>query len=329
MKSVVTESKIAWLTSVNSEVLESCTSQDITQYRVPMDRGIGDGWIEIQNLSLGMTISRGVHNFSLEVSGQMVPLADITGEVAEPTLLIQTAKHGRVLLKERCAGVEMLFDSSMTAYQHIDRIDYLPVLDTSENLEVAVLHIGDSVLVQLLGETLANDLLTGLQINNIPSARTKRIPKHISRLLHSAHSTKFKKEIRKLFAQAKIFEYLCALADFLKHEKKVTEKKIDKKWVHNVAEELVALEGKIPSLADLAMSYGTSLKVLNDGFRNTFGQPVYQYITEQRLNDAHSALQETQISMKVLADNLGYSHVNHFITAFKKRYGYTPGSLRR
>jgi len=33
--------------------------------------------------------------------------------------------------------------------------------------------------------------------------------------------------------------------------------------------------------------------------------------------------------MKVLAARLGYSHVNHFIAAFKKKFGYPPGSLRK
>ncbi|NTW85245.1 MAG: AraC family transcriptional regulator, partial [Holophagaceae bacterium] len=33
--------------------------------------------------------------------------------------------------------------------------------------------------------------------------------------------------------------------------------------------------------------------------------------------------------MKALAANLGYSHVNNFIYAFKKKFGYPPGSVRK
>lgn len=40
-------------------------------------------------------------------------------------------------------------------------------------------------------------------------------------------------------------------------------------------------------------------------------------------------LVETGLPMKVLASRLGYSHVNNFINAFKNRFGYSPGSLRR
>jgi AraC-like DNA-binding protein len=33
--------------------------------------------------------------------------------------------------------------------------------------------------------------------------------------------------------------------------------------------------------------------------------------------------------MKVLADRIGHSHVNHFIGDFKKKYGVTPGSVKK
>jgi AraC-like DNA-binding protein len=33
--------------------------------------------------------------------------------------------------------------------------------------------------------------------------------------------------------------------------------------------------------------------------------------------------------MKVIAERLGYSHVNHFITALKRKFGYPPGSVRK
>jgi AraC-like DNA-binding protein len=52
-------------------------------------------------------------------------------------------------------------------------------------------------------------------------------------------------------------------------------------------------------------------------------------MTDHRLAQAHALLQTEQISMKVLAARLGYSHVNHFIAAFRKKFGYPPGSLRK
>lgn len=35
------------------------------------------------------------------------------------------------------------------------------------------------------------------------------------------------------------------------------------------------------------------------------------------------------MSLKRLAERLGYAHVNNFTIAFKRTFGYPPGSLRK
>ncbi len=70
-------------------------------------------------------------------------------------------------------------------------------------------------------------------------------------------------------------------------------------------------------------------RVLNNGFKEIYGCSINTYISGQRLDSAHEVLVKSDIPMKTLAVNLGYSHVNHFITAFRKKFGYSPGSLRR
>jgi AraC-like DNA-binding protein len=53
------------------------------------------------------------------------------------------------------------------------------------------------------------------------------------------------------------------------------------------------------------------------------------HVSEQRLDQAYDALMTTDVPIKLIAVNLGYSHVNHFSNAFRKKFGYPPGSLRR
>jgi AraC-like DNA-binding protein len=60
-----------------------------------------------------------------------------------------------------------------------------------------------------------------------------------------------------------------------------------------------------------------------------YGKSLFSYISEVRLNEAHETLSSTEVPMKIIAKNLGYSHVNHFINAFGKQFGYSPGSLRK
>jgi len=56
---------------------------------------------------------------------------------------------------------------------------------------------------------------------------------------------------------------------------------------------------------------------------------IHRFMIKQRLHEAHDIILETSMPLKSLSFNLGYSHVNHFITAFKREFAYSPGSLRK
>ena len=68
---------------------------------------------------------------------------------------------------------------------------------------------------------------------------------------------------------------------------------------------------------------------MNQAFFEKYGQSIYNFLSNQRLEQAHYGLLKTDIPMKTIAHKIGYSHVNHFITAFKNKFGVTPGSLRK
>lgn len=111
--------------------------------------------------------------------------------------------------------------------------------------------------------------------------------------------------------------------DKLAHQRRHTQK------IRDLKEHLLNLEGRLPTLGQLGTDFGLSAKQLNIEFKAEFGQSIFEYVTANRLEQAHEALLQSSIPMKVLSQRLGYSHVNHFITAFKRKFGYPPGSLRR
>jgi len=96
-----------------------------------------------------------------------------------------------------------------------------------------------------------------------------------------------------------------------------------------VQQQLINTKGKLPSMEDLATQYGCSIRTLNNDFVSEHGQTIQTYIAEYRYNRAHTAVQQTTIPLKVLSEQFGYSHVNHFIAAFRNRFGYPPGTLRK
>lgn len=84
-----------------------------------------------------------------------------------------------------------------------------------------------------------------------------------------------------------------------------------------------------PDLETLARDVGLSAKRLNRGFRIFYGSTVFTYLRDMRLEAARRALEEgTPLPLKQLAWELGYGQVSNFVTAFRRRFGVTPGSYR-
>jgi AraC-like DNA-binding protein len=331
MKSPVTTASINWLTSADSAPLILPEGHDdISRTQIPMSSDAGSGWVEMFSLVLGMYISRGFHHFEPTMIGQMVPFIEVTGELAEPALIISAARTGRVIVNIRCVETDFIFGQGQSHFQHVDRLDYVPMLDASCDIEVTMLTICDSMLARLLGEAAAHAMLKALNVQKVPSAAVKAVPPYISASLYECMPAHLTGMMRKLHAQAKALEYICALAGHLAvEEAKILPESAKKKQVQQLYEELSGLQGKVPTLDELARQYGMSARVLNEEFKKVYGVSIFSYISELRLKEAHEALLQTDLPMKSMALNMGYSHVNHFISAFGKKFGYSPGSLRK
>jgi AraC-like DNA-binding protein len=136
--------------------------------------------------------------------------------------------------------------------------------------------------------------------------------------------------LKRLHAQSKVLEYLCNLSTYVCAQPVSgarTER--SREIVRDLHDFLIRQEGKLPTLDELAVRYGLSARWLNDEFAREYGMPIYSFITDHRLAEAHTALLDGNLPIKKISQRLGYSHVNHFTNGFKKKFGYTPGSLRR
>lgn len=295
---------------------------------IPTPEEIGSGWFSSTHLPLNMLIRRGFHHFKPEVAGRILTIGTFKEQLTENSIIIQAARTGCALNIDNKVETEFLFTKTSCLFHHSDATDILAKADTTTDLEVTVLIIPDSVLMEFLGEESALAMLSVLNIAKISSACTHKIPLHITSTLYSSLNGKLTGNIHKLYAQSKILEYICALAVYTQYDLNPLQSDKTSAILH-LQEELMCLEGKIPTLDELGRRYGMSARVLNDEFRRKFGQSIFSFISENRLKEAHNALLESELPMKALASNLGYSHVNHFISAFSKKFGYSPGNLRK
>ena len=79
-----------------------------------------------------------------------------------------------------------------------------------------------------------------------------------------------------------------------------------------------------PSLDALALEIGLPLKKLKQGFKQVYGDTVFAYLLEHKMQEARRMLDSQKYNVNEVGLKLGYSTSSHFIAAFKKKYGTTP-----
>ncbi|WP_157926002.1 helix-turn-helix domain-containing protein [Proteus columbae] len=83
-----------------------------------------------------------------------------------------------------------------------------------------------------------------------------------------------------------------------------------------------------PKLEILASRVGLNTRKLTLGFRQLFGDSVYGWLQEYRLQTTYNMLLNQDISVSSVAYSIGYTPA-HFSVAFRKRFSLLPGDVRR
>ena len=79
-----------------------------------------------------------------------------------------------------------------------------------------------------------------------------------------------------------------------------------------------------PSLQELSEEIGLSLNKLKEGFKQLYGDTVFGYLLDHKMEEARRMLASTNYNVNEVGLRVGYSTSSHFIAAFKKKYGTTP-----
>lgn len=86
---------------------------------------------------------------------------------------------------------------------------------------------------------------------------------------------------------------------------------------------------KPPSIRELARLVALNEYKLKRGFRQYFNSGIIQWLQEQKLQRGKHLVLNTNYPIKEICTQVGYPLISNFITAFRRRFGVTPGELRR
>ncbi len=134
--------------------------------------------------------------------------------------------------------------------------------------------------------------------------------------------------INDLYAKAKVYELMAlyfsknedsqlAQCPFLADEENVKKIRLAKTII-------IERMAEPPSLEELSSEIDLSLKKLKEGFKQIYGDTVFGFLFDYKMEFARKLLGEGELNVNEVGLRIGYSTASHFIAAFKKKFGTTP-----
>lgn len=99
-----------------------------------------------------------------------------------------------------------------------------------------------------------------------------------------------------------------------------TIKRIHAKLVSNLKQR--------PTIETLSKEFLINTSTLKQAFKTIYGKPVAQYMKEYRMHEAANMLCRTNMTVREVADTLGYENQSKFATAFKEIMQIPPSRYR-
>ena len=207
------------------------------------------------------------------------------------------------------------------------------------NWQVKVVHDRDTEFYTLKMQvsTLHKMIQPDFDQQQIDTARQihmrdlmKLIPVNPS-LLHCFHQLvhhKLQPPFHAIFEQAKFLEIFSLLMESAFGQRPdacpvMLSPAIENK-IHQVRRHIMDNINEVPDPDHLAVIYELPRNTLREGYRYMYGQTIHQYHSDQKLESAMQMLESGELLVKEIAFKIGYQNPSHFISAFKKKFGFTP-----
>ncbi len=100
-------------------------------------------------------------------------------------------------------------------------------------------------------------------------------------------------------------------------------------WLEQLIAELDASDDFLPDYQQIADKLKMGLSTLRRRFKQETGQPLHDYLLHRRVMRARTLLDETDLPIKEIAAQLGYSDVYFFTRQFHRFLGLPPAAFRK
>jgi len=154
-------------------------------------------------------------------------------------------------------------------------------------------------------------------------------------ILHEILDAPLHGAIRRIYIEGKVYELMALRLDQWREIESRGQKatvsfvlrKDDIEKIRSARDILIGCLDEPPTISVLARRVGINEFKLKNGFKRVFGQTIFGYLREHRLEKARTLLEKREMNVAEIAYEVGYNNPAHFACAFRKRYGMNPGRL--
>ena len=190
------------------------------------------------------------------------------------------------------------------------------------------LAVNNGRVLEQLADKVAGDKMIYLNRKTNPPITTRMMM-----VLEEIRQCKFNGGIKKLFLQSKVLELLALQCEQYERVENVRSASqiltpSDRDKLYYAKELLLKNIQHPPSLPELSRMAGLNEFKLKNGFRQLFDNTVFGYLNDHRMEYARKMIVRQQSTMTEIAEELGFSSVQHFSVAFKKKFGVSPSRIK-
>ncbi len=188
------------------------------------------------------------------------------------------------------------------------------------------LAANNGAVLDRYAENVANDRPVFL-------ARGYHITPRMMQVIEDVRHCHFTGGSKRLFLQSKAIELLALQCEQIESESKRTPEtgrlsRTDEERIYHARDLLLAHAQEPLSLPELARKAGLNEFKLKNGFKKIFDNTVFGYLNDYRLEQSRELIRQGELSFTDIADTLGYSSLQHFSNAFRKKYGKSPREMK-
>lgn len=272
-------------------------------------------------IQLCISEGRCEHNLTLPVDGT-------------PTDLMFTLSRGTGVTVSINDGPEYFTEGGTLEITQTKRpIKMLSTLASGAHNEFVVLSLAPEKMRELLSiSELPSPVRNVVESEQAHAREIMPMGPELSKLADDLFSCANVGLSRQLHLEGKGLQLLAKIFDHLCKEEKRNPRALspsDVQRVQKVKDTLVAHMNAPPALRDLAHQVGINQTKLKADFRALFGTPIYSYLRDCRMAEAHRLLLTRDLNVTEVAARTGYTNPSKFASAFRKHFGVTPSFVAR